>query len=87
MQELGDIRRHFLRVVKMSQACDVSLSTALDAGQITAEACGDMVTGCRGCTGAGSCDKLLGTMPRLPEAPDYCVNRDTFARLRGLQAE
>ncbi|MFN3662863.1 DUF6455 family protein [Yoonia sp.] len=87
MQKTGDIHAHFLRVVKMSQACDVSLSTALDEGQITAEAYGDMVTGCRGCTEVGSCDKLLGTMPRLPEAPDYCVNRETFAHLRGLQAK
>jgi hypothetical protein len=86
MQTLGDIRAHFLRVVKMAKACEVDLSTALDEGQIDAEAYADMVTGCRGCTGVGQCDKLLAAVPVLPQAPDYCVNRDNFAQLRGLQA-
>jgi len=86
MQTLGDIREHFLRVVKMSKACEVDLSTALDQGQIDAPAYADMVTGCRGCTQVGKCDKLLSGMPVLPQAPEYCVNRDTFAQLRVAQA-
>ena len=86
MQTLGDIRAHFLRVVKMSKACNVDLSTALDEGQIDAPAYADMVTDCRGCGAVGQCDKLLAEMPELQQAPDYCVNRDNFAQLRLVQA-
>lgn len=86
MQTLGDMRDHFLRVVKMSKACGVNLSTALDERQIDAPEYADMVTRCRGCTEVGKCDKLLATMPVLPQAPAYCENRDEFAQLRGLQA-
>ncbi len=85
MQTPGDIRDHFLRVVKMSDACDVDLSTALDRGDIAADDYADMVTRCRGCTQIGSCDKLLAAKPDLPEAPDYCVNGAAFADLRDLQ--
>ncbi|WP_322891807.1 MULTISPECIES: DUF6455 family protein [unclassified Yoonia] len=86
MQTLGDMREHFLRVVKMSKACGVNLSTALDERQIDAPEYADMVTRCRGCSEVGKCDKLLATMPALPQAPAYCENRDEFAQLRGLQA-
>lgn len=86
MQTLGNIRDHFLRVVKMSTACKVDLSTALDQGQIAADDYADMVTGCRGCTQVGKCDRLLAAMPVLTEAPAYCVNRDEFADLRRQQA-
>ena len=65
MQTLGDMREHFLRVVKMSGACGVNR--------------------CRGCAQVGKCDKLLATMPVLPQAPAYCENRDEFAQLRSVQ--
>lgn len=86
MQTPGPIHTSFQRVVAMSQACGVDLSTALDRGQIDAAAYTDMVIGCGGCTRGGTCDKLLATKPALPQAPDYCVNRDEFAHLRDLQA-
>lgn len=86
MQTLGDMRAHFLRVVKMSKACEVDLSTALDEGQIDVDHYADMITACRGCTQVGKCDRLLADMPVLPQAPDYCENRDEFAQLRGVQA-
>jgi hypothetical protein len=86
MQILGDMRAHFLRVIKMSKACGVDLSTALDQGQIAAPEYADMVTRCRGCSQVGKCDKLLAAIPALPQAPDYCENRDEFAKLRGVQA-
>ncbi|MBQ2260583.1 MAG: hypothetical protein II336_04375 [Loktanella sp.] len=86
MQTPGNLRDHFLLVVKMSKACDVDLSTALDQGQIDAPAYADMIIACRGCGQVGKCDKLLATLPDLSQAPDYCVNRDEFAHLRQLQA-
>jgi len=82
MQTLGNARDHFWRVIKMAKANRVDLSDALDQGAITAGEYADMITGCRGCEKVGNCDKLLGEMPRLTEAPDYCVNRDTFAALK-----
>lgn len=86
MQKLGEMREHLLRVVKMSGACGVNLSTALDERHIDAPEYADMVTRCRGCSEVGKCDKLLATMPVLSEAPAYCENRDEFAQLRGVQA-
>lgn len=80
------IREHLLRVVTMARTCEVDLSTALDAGQISANGYADLVTRCSGCTQSDSCDKLLASTKVLPQAPEYCVNRDTFAQLRDLQA-
>lgn len=80
MQTLGDPRAHFWRVIKMAKACEVDLSTALDEGQINVADWADMITGCRGCTGAGKCDRLL--REHVARAPAYCVNRETFAELR-----
>lgn len=82
MQTLGKPRDHFWRVIKMAKVCEVDLSTALDEGKIDVEFYADMITGCRGCTQVEKCDRKLTDMPTLEEAPDYCVNRDTFARLR-----
>lgn len=82
MQTLGDARAHFWRVIKMAKACDVDLSTALDEGKIDIDGYADMITACQGCTQVGTCDKALATIPKLDEAPEYCVNRETFAELR-----
>ena len=82
MQTLGNARDHFWRVIKMAAANRVDLSEALDKGAITADAYADMITGCRGCKQVGTCDKLLAKRPQLEAAPEYCVNKDTFARLR-----
>ncbi|MBE0413574.1 DUF6455 family protein [Yoonia sp.] len=85
MQTLGDMRAHFMRVLKMSKANGVDLSTALDEGQIDTDDFADMVTACRGCAQVGQCDRLLATMLALPQAPDYCENRKEFAQLRRVQ--
>lgn len=82
MQTLGDAREHFWRVIKMAKACDVDLSTALDEDRINIAEYSDMITGCRGCAQVERCDKLLADMPRVDQAPEYCVNRETFAELR-----
>lgn len=85
MQTLGDLHAHFMRVVKMSASCGVDLSSALDQGHIAADDYADLVTRCRGCAQAESCDRLLAPMPVLEQAPDYCVNQARFADLRGAQ--
>lgn len=82
MQTLGDAREHFWRVIKMAKAIDVDLSTALDEGEIKSADWADMITGCRGCTEVGKCDRLLRQKEHLAGAPDYCVNGETFAQLR-----
>ena len=66
----------------MAKANRVDLSDALEEGQITVDEYADMITGCRGCSQVGACDKLLAGQPVLSEAPDYCVNRKTFAQLK-----
>lgn len=82
MQTLGNPRDHFWRVIKMANANNVDLSTALDEGVINSAQYADMIHGCRGCEKVGNCDKLLANLPELDRAPDYCVNRETFAELR-----
>lgn len=82
MQTLGDARAHFWRVIKMAKACDLDLSTALDEDRINIAAYADMITGCRGCAEVGKCDRLLAEQAHLDQAPGYCENGDTFARLR-----
>jgi len=82
MQTLGDAREHFWRVIKMANACQVDLSTALDENKIDITQYADMITACRGCAGVGKCDRLLAETTRVEEAPDYCVNKETFAELR-----
>ena len=82
MQTLGDPRALFWRVIKMAKANDVNLSDALEDHQITVSEYADMVTGCRGCEQVARCDRLLAAAEHLREAPDYCVNRDTFKTLR-----
>lgn len=82
MQTLGNAREHFWRVIKMANANRVDLSDALDTGAIDVDAYADMITGCRGCEKVGQCDTLLAESPALDVAPDYCVNRDVFARLK-----
>ena len=82
MQTLGDARDHFWRVIKMAKACDVDLSTALDEDKINVAEWADMITGCRGCAQVDKCDRLMRQQEHVPEAPNYCVNRETFAQLR-----
>ncbi|WP_342070284.1 DUF6455 family protein [Yoonia algicola] len=82
MQTLGDAREHFWRVIKMADACEVDLSTALDENKINIDEYADMITGCRGCTQVGKCDRLLAEVAQLDRAPEYCVNKETFAQLR-----
>ena len=82
MQTLGNARDNFWRVIKMAKANKVDLSTALDDGQITSHEYVDMITGCQGCEKVGKCDRLLAQKEALDAAPDYCVNRATFAALR-----
>ncbi len=83
MQTMGDAREHFWRVIKMANACDVDLSTALDEGAIDITRYADMITDCRSCPQVGRCDKAQADAAKLDAAPEYCVNKDVFAELRG----
>jgi hypothetical protein len=82
MQTTSDVREYFDRVINMAKAVDVDLSTALDEGQIDVESYADMVTACCSCPQVGQCDRMLADLPTLDQAPEYCANKDTFARLR-----
>lgn len=82
MQTLGRARDHYWRVIKMAKACDIDLADALEKGQITVAGCSEMITACRGCTQVGTCDRLMDVAPKVDAAPEYCENKDTFARLR-----
>lgn len=82
MQTTREVREPFGRVVNMAKACEVDLSTALDQSQIDVDAYADMVTACCSCPQVGQCNQLLADVPTLDQAPEYCANKDVFARLR-----
>jgi hypothetical protein len=82
MQTSENVPLCFWRVITMAEACDVDLSTALDENKIDITAYADMITGCQRCTQVDTCNKLLAQGPPLDQAPDYCVNKETFAKLR-----
>jgi len=82
MQTLGDARAHFWRVIKMAKACEVDLSAALDEDKINIAEYAEMIAGCRSCADVEQCDRLLADQAQVGQAPEYCVNNQTFARLR-----
>ena len=84
MQTLGNPRDHFWRMIKMAKATNVDLSTALDEGVIDSAQYANMVHACRGCEKVGACDRLLARLPKLDQAPEYCVNGATFAKLKSI---
>ena len=86
MQTLGDARAHFWRVIKMAKACEVDLTAALDKGGINIAEYADMISDCRACPDVDQCDRLLADRMQLEQAPEYCANRPTFARLRRDQS-
>jgi len=85
MQTLGDPRAHFWRVIKMSNACGVDLSTALDENKIDITRYADMIERCRGCEAVANCDRQMAKHERLAQAPAYCENRAVFASLRTVE--
>ena len=84
MAALGDISEHLDLVRRMARATDVDLTHAMHVGEITNADWSQMVTNCRGCTGADACRDRLAVLERTEQrahAPDYCENRVTFGRL------
>jgi len=81
MKPLGNAREHFWLMTGMAKALDVDLGAAMAEGRLSRADYAAMVTACRGCTGAGACRKVLDAVESLPEAPGYCVNRETLPAL------
>jgi hypothetical protein len=83
MQTLGDMREHFLRVVKMSGACGVNLSAALDERQIDAPEYADMVTRCRGWRRCPSCQRRPCIAKTAMNSPNCAACRRSEVSAKG----
>lgn len=90
MAPLGSISRHLNLVRRMGQATGVDLAAAMHEGRIDSADWAGMVTNCRGCQSAETCDHWLdGQALRdgTARTPSYCENSATFARLARESAE
>ena len=90
MAVLGNIRRHLNLVRRMGQATGVDLAAAMHEGRIDSADWSGMVTNCRGCSSAETCDHWLDRQALsgvAAHAPSYCENSATFARLARDAAE
>ncbi len=79
--KLGDRRDHYWLLIGMADTCGVNLLESFEEGRIDSRDWAGMVTACQGCGAPGSCRRLLSRVETLPEAPEYCANRDRLAAL------
>lgn len=90
MTILGKIHYHLNLVRRMGRATGVDLSAALHQGAIDEEEWSQMVTNCRGCACAGTCEAWLSKQALsgdISDAPQYCENAATFGRLSRAVAD
>ena len=80
---LGDSRAHFWLTLGMARTLGVTLTDALDSGQITRADYAETVTRCRGCDAALDCAVWMGQQTCSAEsAPSYCANGPSLVALR-----
>lgn len=84
MQSTLTLKRHAALVDRMANSLGVDLEQKIIEGKMPVEALGDMILACTGCANPETCVRWLEQdRPEQAEAaPDYCRNRDAFARLR-----
>lgn len=81
------LEEHGKLVEKMADAVGVDLEELEQRGTLSAEARDDLVKRCVGCADTCECQQYLAqTVPGTADAaPDYCLNRDEFAAMRGAK--
>ena len=81
------MKTHADLVDRMAEALGLDLEELMMEGRIDMDALGDAVLSCTGCASAEACHNWLDAQSEpASDTPDYCRNRDLFARLKSGKA-
>ncbi|KUF10215.1 DUF6455 family protein [Pseudoponticoccus marisrubri] len=81
-ERLGDPAHHFFLTRSVARVMGLSLSEAMNRGQLAPATYADMVTGCRACPLVEACQHWLAARTDLSaSAPPGCCNGETLQRL------
>lgn len=88
MKPLGD----YWLAQRMAQLPQTDLVAAMAQAELTQEDWAEMVEGCRGCDWDAGCSRYVAAHERAAQteeaAPEPCVNKDRFKRLKtALEAQ
>ncbi|WP_425091245.1 DUF6455 family protein [Tropicimonas sp. S265A] len=81
MQNAETLRKHASLVDRMADHVGVDLEESVMRGALAPDVIPDLVLRCTKCSNPEACARLLRATQSLAEAPEYCVNRDTLAKL------
>ncbi len=82
----GNIDLHFWITRGMARRMGVNLTEMMHVGFLTQADFADLITRCRGCTGAQGCVAYLSeTSGPLASPPDWCCNRALLGELAQIQ--
>lgn len=79
---LGDSNDHFWRMHRMARATGADLVAAFDTPDLLASEYAQMLTRCRACLNPKGCDRVLAGLPDRSDAPDFCNNQKSLARIK-----
>ncbi|PUB12113.1 hypothetical protein DFP92_11189 [Yoonia sediminilitoris] len=82
MKPMGEPRKHYWQVLKMANATGTPLQAAFEDGDLGSADFADLITKCQRCPQPEKCSVILDRVRKLPDTPDFCPNRETYARLR-----
>lgn len=82
---LGDPARHFFMTRGVARVMGLSLSEAMNAGELDPRRYADMVTRCRGCALVEACQEWLSSrVSGSATPPPGCCNASELSRLKGM---
>lgn len=82
MKPMGDPRKHYWQVLKMANATGTPLQAAFEEGALAPQDYAELITKCQRCPQPEKCGVILEAREKLSDTPDFCPNRETYARLR-----
>ncbi|MEL6595143.1 MAG: DUF6455 family protein [Pseudomonadota bacterium] len=81
--QTSTLKRHANLMDRMAETLGLDLEEKALRGDLPFDEIADAVMRCRGCTGAGACEKWLQDhADGAEQAPHYCRNADLFKTLR-----
>lgn len=84
-QMLGDPARHFFMTRGVARVMGVSLSEAMQSGDLDPQGYARMVTRCRGCALVEACQEWLSSrVAGRTTPPPGCCNASELSRLKAL---
>ncbi len=82
---MGDIRKHFWLAQRMAKQNGISLTKAVERGNLDHEGWAGMVHLCRGCSWTEGCERYLARRADPSHLPEHCRNRLRFGVLKALE--